>query len=91
MGQSSEKSGLGSDPVPAPVKIPKAGPEPMPKVHTDELPAMSNEHRLHGPILFNKKRCETYEELREVILNSTDSTTAQTFQNIYRIVWSGYH
>ena len=47
---------------------------------------MSNDHRLHGPVFINKKRCETYEQLYEVMLNSTDGTVAQlaqTFVNTY--------
>jgi hypothetical protein len=47
---------------------------------------MSNDQYLHGPVFINQKRCETYEELNEVILSSADGAAArlaQTFGNIY--------
>ena len=56
------------------------------KDHTNNLSAMSNDHPLHGPVFINQKRCETYEQLYEVMLNSTDGTAAQlaqTFVNTY--------
>ena len=56
------------------------------KAGEESSAVMSEAHHLRGPIFFNDKLCMTYEELRDIILDSTDGATshlAQTFRNNY--------